>query len=97
MVLKKQPSTENIGSRTLNNSLLGTCDFSPHWHRNRFVLCMISAILVLLFYKILTVAVPVEQEGILQLKLQVFVDRLHQVLCAQSVHDGEAMVRGGRP
>lgn len=61
------------------------------------VLCMIATVLELPFYKILTVAVPVEQEGILQLELQVFVDRLHQVLCAQSVHDGEAMVRRGRP
>lgn len=58
---------------------------------------MIPTVLKLLFNKILTVAVPVEQEGILQLELQVFVDRLHQVLCAQSVHDGEAMARRGRP
>lgn len=58
---------------------------------------MISAVSELLFYKILTVAVPVKQEGILQLELQVFVDRLHQVLCAQTIHDGEAMVRRGRP
>lgn len=60
-------------------------------------LCMVSTALELLFYKILTVAVPIEQEWILQLELQVFVNWLHQVLCAQSVHDGEAMARRGRP
>ena len=45
----------------------------------------------------LTVGVPVEQEGVLQLELQVLVDRLHQVLCAQTVHDGEAVARQSRP
>lgn len=43
--------------------------------------------------KILTVAVPIKQEGILQLELQIFVYRLHQVLSAESVHNSEAMVR----
>lgn len=61
------------------------------------VLCILSTVFELLFHKILTVAVPIEQKGILQLELQVFVDRFHQVLCAQSVHNGEAMVRRGRP
>ena len=96
MIVQKKQSTEYIGSRILN-LLLSTCKFSPHWHRHWFALCILSTILVLLFYELLTVAVPVEQEGILQLELQVFVDRLYQVLCAKSVHDGEAMVRGGRP
>lgn len=47
--------------------------------------------------KTLTVAISVEQEWILQLKLQVFIYWLHKVLCTQSIHDGEAMMRRGRP
>lgn len=64
---------------------------------NNLVLCTLHAVVEILFYKLLTVAVPIEQERILQLELQIFVYWLHQVLCTESVHNSEAMVRRGRP
>lgn len=82
-----------------------TLQYSKHWipdNQCQYTLtqkyvCTVYNICCFLFYKILTVAVPIEQEGILQLELQIFVDRLHQVLCAESVHNSEAMARRGRP
>lgn len=49
------------------------------------------------FSRALTAGVPVEQEGVLQLEVQVLGDWLSQVLHAEPVHDGEAMSGGGQP
>lgn len=45
----------------------------------------------------LTAGIPVQEERILKLELQIFINRLHQVLCAQTIHDRETVMRRRRP
>ena len=79
------------GSAPLCSRLAGWLDRGP------VVAKQVSLAAEGIFSQALTAGIPVEQEGVLQLEVQVLGDGLGEVLHAQAVHDGEAVSGRGQP